>query len=275
MGYENVGRVWTPDSLARFLATLSPPVWCKAVTLHHTAAPSLADLPRGFVIQHIENLRHFYRDEKHWSAGPHLFIDDDQIFGMCDLARTGLHTTAFNSFSFGLVVLGDFDAEDPRSGRGFACWTTAASATRVLLDWLGLKAGRETVLFHREDPTTRKTCPGTRINKSWFLELVVTPPIHGTSVASDRPDVGMEWSKWDFRGERWCVPVHEFLMARGVPSATVAGSLKGIGGFFYYGPELLEGAYYVGANSPLRPNHCIWAPARELLELVQEHVPPS
>ena len=146
---------------------------------------------------------------------------------------------------------------------------------RLTMELAQLKAGRETVLFHREDPTTRKTCPGTRINKSWFLELVVTPPIHGTSVASDRPDVGMEWSKWDFRGERWCVPVHEFLMARGVPSATVAGSLKGIGGFFYYGPELLEGAYYVGANSPLRPNHCIWAPARELLELVQEHVPPS
>ena len=268
MGFGNVGRVWTPDSLARHLATLPQPNWCKAVTLHHTAAPSLAERPKGFLIQHIESLRHFYRDEKHWSAGPHLFIDDGQVFGMSDFAGTGLHALSFNSFSFGIEVLGDYNVEDPRSGRGFACWTTAAAAVRVLLDWLGLKARRETVLFHRDDPTTRKTCPGTRVNKNWFLELVVTPAVHAAAPPSDRPDVGMEWTKWDFRGERWCVPVFEFLVALGVPSATVAANLKAIGGFFFYGTELLEGAYYVGVQSPLRPNHCIWAPARELMDLV-------
>ncbi|HBG21344.1 MAG TPA: hypothetical protein DDY32_19280, partial [Desulfobulbaceae bacterium] len=126
MGFANVGRIWTPESLARHLATLPPPNWCKAVTLHHTAEPSLAERPRGFLIQHIENLRHFYRDEKHWSAGPHLFINDDQIFGMSDFAGTGLHAVSFNSFSFGIEVLGDYDVEDPRTGRGFTCWTTAA-----------------------------------------------------------------------------------------------------------------------------------------------------
>lgn len=267
MGFENVGRIWTPDSLARYLATLSPPNWCKAVALHHTAAPSLAERPRGFVIQHIENLRQFYRDEKHWSAGPHLFIDDSQIFGMCDFARNGLHAIGLNSFSFGIHVLGDYEIDDPRSGRGFSCWTTAAAVTRILLDWLGLKAGRETVLFHRDDPTTRKTCPGRRVDKNWFLELVVTPPIHGTSIASDRPEVGMEWTKWDFRGERWCVPVIDFLVARGVASARATASFASVGGFFFYEGELLEGAYYVGANAQLRPNHCVWASARELMDL--------
>lgn len=63
-------------------------------------------------------------------------------------------------------------------------------------------------------------------------------------------------------------PRSRFSVARGVPSATVVANLKSIGGFFFYGTELLEGAYYVGGNSPLRPNHCAWAPARELVDLV-------
>lgn len=79
----------------------------------------------------------------------------------------------------------------------------------------------------------------------------------------------MDWEKWDFRGERWCVPVHGFLVAKGIPSATVIANLKSIGGQFYYDSELLEGAYYVGEKSQLKPNQCTWAPVRELMEFVQ------
>lgn len=85
MGYKNVGRVWTPETLKEYLATLTKPSWCKAVTLHHCAAPSLAQRPNGFIAQHIRNLENFYRG-KGWSAGPHLFGDEDQLWGMCDFA---------------------------------------------------------------------------------------------------------------------------------------------------------------------------------------------
>jgi hypothetical protein len=61
---------------------------------------------------------------------------------------------------------------NPGTGRGLACWNHATAAARLLLDWLGLKANAKTVLFHRDDPKTEKTCPGTNVSKDWVLEIV-------------------------------------------------------------------------------------------------------
>lgn len=269
MAYENVGLVWTPDALVEYLATLTPPAWCKAVTLHHTGAPSLAQRPRGFLQQHIRNLRDFYQKEKQWSAGPHLFVDDDEIFGMCDLQKKGIHAVSFNSSALGIEVLGDYDVEDPLSGRGLACWQTAAASCNALTDWLGLKANAESILFHRDDPTTRKSCPGSKVKKEWFLKLMKTSAAsRSSSGETSKPDVGMPWDKWAFCGERWCVPVYAFLLARGMKSKAIVAQLKSAGGLFFFGSEQLEGAFYAGKNSPLAPNQCTWAPARELLELL-------
>lgn len=174
MGYENVGRVWTPESLGQYLATIDKPDWCEAITLHHTADPSLADRPKGFTIRHIENIRDYYINKKGWSAGPHLFIDEDQIFGMCDLRKNGVHAISFNSYAIGIEVLGNYDSEDPKSGRGLACWQTAAAAVRVLLPWLGFDANLETILFHRDDEETDKSCPGTLVEKDWVLALIAS-----------------------------------------------------------------------------------------------------
>jgi len=267
VGYENVGRIWTPESLAQYLATINKPEWCRAITLHHTGAPSLAQRPLGFTIQHIENIRDYYHNDKGWSGGPHLFIDDDQIFGMSDLRRYGVHAVSFNRTAIGIEVLGDYDREDPKSGRGLACWQTAAGAVRVLLDWLGLEATEKTVLFHRDDPLTTKSCPGTLVKKDWVLALVGRP-IEVRSTETDRPDLGIPWNHWDYRGERWCVPLLDFLVAKGIPAATVYAKLKASQGKYYYGDELIEGAYYVGAGATLQPNERTWAPARELLELL-------
>jgi hypothetical protein len=271
MAFENVGLVWTPKSLEKYLTTIEKPSWCRAITLHHTASPSLADRPNGFFIQHIHNLQHYYQNEQkeHWSAGPHLFIDEDQVYGMCDLRKKGIHAVSFNSTAIGIEVLGDYDNEESHVGRGLKCWTTASDTTRVLLKWLDLDANDDTVLFHRDDPTTRKSCPGRKVKKDWLLSLISQPVITKITTETERPDVGMDWEKWDFRGERWCVPVHDFLVAKGIPSTTVIANLKSIGGQFYYDSELLEGAYYVGEKSQLKPNQCTWVSVRELMEFVQ------
>lgn len=265
MGFENVGRIWSPESYAEYLGTLKRPEWCTSITLHHTAAPSLAQRPHGLAIRHIENIVSFYKD-KGWTTGPHLFVDDHQLFGMCDLRRKGIHAVSFNSSSIGIEVLGDYDKENPKTGRGLACWRNAGAATRALLGWLGLGATEKTVLFHRDDPKTTKTCPGTRVKKDWVLGLLADPAAPVVPV-SDKPDVGFAWGKWDFRGERWCVPVREFLIARGIAQAEVIAKLKGKNGKFYYGGELLEGAYFVTKTASLTPNDCTWAPSRELMDL--------
>lgn len=179
MGFQNVGKIWTPASLADYLESLEKPSWAKSVTLHHTGSPSLTQRPSGFTIQHIQNIRDFYarpksKDGKGWSAGPHLFVDEDELFGMSDFRFKGVHAVSFNSNSIGIEVLGNYDKglEDPKAGRGLRCWMNAAAATKVLLDWLKLKKSATTVLFHRDDPKTSKTCPGTEVTKDWFLSLI-------------------------------------------------------------------------------------------------------
>jgi hypothetical protein len=179
MGYANVGKKWKPAELREYLATLQKPVWCRSITFHHTGAPSLAQRPQGFKDNHMQNLHHYYAVTKKWKAGPHLFIDDDEVFGMSDLRSQGTHAKSFNKSSIGIEVLGNYDVESPTSGRGLSCWHTAASAGHALLGWLGLEANAMTVHFHRDDPKTTKTCPGKKVEKQWVLDLIRaagTPP---------------------------------------------------------------------------------------------------
>ncbi len=279
MAFENVGKVWTPASLAEYLKGRAKPAWVKSITLHHTAEPSLAQRLNGLTIQHIINIREYYKKPKlvkgvmkpGWKSGPHLFIDEDEIFGMCDLAVKGVHAVSFNSSSLGIEVLGSYDvgAEDPKSGRGLRCWMNAAAATKVLLDWLGLQKSEHTILFHRDDPETSKTCPGSAVTKDWFLNLIpgsVPDPVHQPAPFA-KPDVGMAWDKWHFTGEKWCVPILPFLSAKGVEPADVVSKLKAKDGKFYYGNELIQGGFYVAKDKDPKPDETSWAPASELMEI--------
>lgn len=276
MAFENVGKVWTPASLAEYLEGRAVPAWIDSITIHHTAAPSLAQRPKGFTIQHIRNIQSFYSRPKSqggqgWSTGPHLFIDEDEIFGMCDFRSKGIHAASFNSRSLGIEVLGDYDIEDPASGRGLACWTNTAETVRVLLKWLGIKKSKTTILFHRDDPKTTKSCPGKRIDKQWFLDLI---PADIEEPAADdspygKPDVGIPWNDWHFAGEQWCVPLYAFMTARGVPGPKVLAKLKIKGGVLYYGEELINGGFYVPKNQQPKPDQTTWAPVRNLLEILQ------
>ncbi len=170
MGYENVGRVWTPAELKQYLGTLDKPAWATSITFHHTGVPSLEQRPRGFLPNHMTNLQNYYQVTNGWSAGPHLFIDEDQCWGMSDFRQHGVHAKSFNSSSIGIEVLGNYDVESPNTGRGQQCWSIAAAAGKALLDWLGLQPSVLTVNFHRDDPKTTKTCPGTLVDKNWVIE---------------------------------------------------------------------------------------------------------
>jgi hypothetical protein len=172
MGFENVGKVWTPASLGEELSQRQRPSWCDGVTFHHTAVPSLAQRPLGFKLQHLQNLQHYYQAEKGWSAGPHLFVDEDQLWGMTPFDQTGVHAKAFNNRTIGIEVLGNYDIEDAQSGRGLVCWKNAVAAAHVLLIWLGKSPTEQSITFHREDPEAHKTCPGNGVTKSWIFQLL-------------------------------------------------------------------------------------------------------
>lgn len=185
MSFSAVGSVWDRESFPGHLAALDLS-WVRGVTLHHTGTPDLSQRPHGWTIQHMRNLAHYYGNTLGWSAGPHLFIDDDQIFGLSPLDRPGVHARSFNRTHIGIEVLGNYDREDPTTGRGAACWSTALRTVQAILSRTGLSP--LTVNGHRDDPRTSKTCPGTKVDLAAFrANLSTSPP-------SDRIDPDLEAS---------------------------------------------------------------------------------
>ena len=171
MSFLNSGRVWSPAGFDTYLRTLKRPKWVRGITVHHTAVPSLQMRPQGHTAQLIENIRYGYVHDRGWSSGPHLFPDDTgHIWGMTPLTEPGTHARSFNATHIGIEVLGDYDSEDPKTGRGLNAWLTAASAVRSLQKWLGLP--KTAFNFHRDDPKTTKTCPGKKVTHEWFLKLI-------------------------------------------------------------------------------------------------------
>lgn len=140
------------------------------VVIHHCAAPSLKQRPNGFQPQHMENLRNYYGNELGWNAAPHIFTDEDQAWVFNPLTKRGTHAVSFNATGWGIEMLGDYDCEDPWSGRGLNVLSLTAEVAAILLKKIGKDA--TAIRFHRDDPKTKKTCPGMLVEKPRFVAMV-------------------------------------------------------------------------------------------------------
>lgn len=238
MSYNNTGKVWTPDSFGEYLKTLKRPDWAKAVCLHHTASPSLAQRPKGWTIQHIENMREFYKGMG-WKSGPHLYTDEDQVFGMTPLTETGVHAVSFNRSAIGIEALGFYSKgqEDPKSDRGLYVWLNTARITRLLLDWLTLPINEKTVLFHRDDPKTSKDCPGSQVSKDWIIQEIKNAPKDTTYL---RPIHVRE----EIIDDKNFVPIAATLKSKGFTDQQIKKNLRREGKNFFWLDDHLEFAYY-------------------------------
>jgi len=233
MSFANVGKVWSVDGLREYLSKITPPKWCTGICVHHTASPSLKQRPKGFTAQHIENMRYGYVHDRGWSAGPHFYTDEDQIWGMTPPNIKGVHAVAFNSSTIGIEVLGDYDSEDPMMGRGAACWGTTAEAIKIIMEWLKLPINESTIKFHREDPKTSKSCPGDKITKTWLLRLIDNTFI---MPAATKPVIVNTNEK---------LPVVEYVVKNcGYTEAAATKLLTNKKGMFFFGNDWLEGALY-------------------------------
>lgn len=186
MSFSAVGQVWDAPGFRAHLATVDLS-WASAVCIHHTAAPDLSMRPKGWTIQHMRNLAHHYGNNLGWSAGPHLFTDEDEIFGLSPMTAPGVHAASFNRRAIGIEALGNYDVEDPAGARGALVWQMTVQATALLLDRMKRPANGETILFHRDDPKTTKTCPGKKVNKAEFVRQVAEALVRIQGV-KDRED---------------------------------------------------------------------------------------
>jgi hypothetical protein len=166
-----VGKSFNPQQFAEYVGTLSWDEWIpEFIVLHNTGEPCLSNRPNGLEPEHIRGLRSYYRDDMGWSAGPHLFIDDLQIWVFTPLTTSGVHAPSWNSKSIGVEMLGDYDSEEFNSGRGELVKQNSAAAIAILSLALGIDPA--TMRLHREDPKTTHHCPGDNVDKDAFIQLV-------------------------------------------------------------------------------------------------------
>lgn len=108
------------------------------VVLHHTANPAASWAPSTGIPnwddreaglkpdaikakrkQQLDAIRNYYRDTLHWTAGPHLFIDDRFVWLFTPMYDEGIHAVSGNSYrdaagkyhySLGIEVVGNYTA---------------------------------------------------------------------------------------------------------------------------------------------------------------------
>jgi len=166
-----VGLSFTADAFDSYCHSLSWTAWRPSfIVLHNTAIPTLKQRPNGFTQQHMDGFVKFYRDEQQWSAGPHLFIDDRQIWVFTPLTMSGVHSPSWNKLALGIEMLGDYAKEPFNSGRGAAVRNNAVAAMATLSAVLGLDPA--TIRLHKEDPLTTHVCPGKNVKKPAVIQAV-------------------------------------------------------------------------------------------------------
>lgn len=166
-----VNKAFTPEEFDKYCHTLVWNQWRpNFITLHNTYLPSLAMRPNGFTLQHMRNLENYFKGLG-WSAAPHLFIDDKQIWVFTPLTVSGVHSPSWNKLAIGIEMLGDYEKEPFVTGRGALVRSNTVAAIATLSAVLGIDPA--TMKLHKEDPgTSHKTCPGKHVNKALVIASV-------------------------------------------------------------------------------------------------------
>ncbi len=163
-----IGRGFRAQEFKDYVATLSFSDWRpEFIVLHNTSAPRLSQWHSHPGEVRMRNLESYYRDEKGWSAGPHLFIADDFIWVFTPLTTSGVHSPSWNSRSWGIEMVGEYDDESFTGG----VRENTVDALAVLHTWRGISP--DSLRFHKEDPgTTHKHCPGKNVEKASLIASI-------------------------------------------------------------------------------------------------------
>lgn len=149
------------------------------IAIHNTANPALYPL-KGHgswrnsvpIPQRLQSTMQYYAKQG-WSAGPHLFIDDESIWLFTPLNQRGVHSPSWNHTRIGIEMVGDYDIEDFNSGPGKKVRDQAVAAVAILCGKLRLEPNGTTIKLHKEDQQTTHACPGRKVVKEDFIRRVI------------------------------------------------------------------------------------------------------
>jgi len=248
-----VGLRMTIAELKKYLEALSFTTFKPQFTVvHHTASPNLSQRPNGFTDQHLVNLKYYYENVMNWNGAPHFFVDDKGIIVFQALNKPGVHAKSYNSNSWGIEMLGDYDTlVDFNSPRAKEIFENTHELVGFLCHFL--KVEPSTLKFHRDDPLTNKTCPGKLVEKSTFVKEVnkFYQTYNGDGIDSwTNPvfEITFEsnvfiWSQTRVENSRTIVPARAFinkLMPKNYALAKVGGNIVWMNGIKGYSTKVAE-----------------------------------
>jgi hypothetical protein len=176
-----VGRSFSAHDFRAYVEGLQFGAWRpKFVVVHNTSAPDTKTWqgwqtrkPPISDEQWARNLEGYYKGQG-WSAGPHLFVTPKGILVFSPLTSPGTHSPSWNSISWGVETVGEFD-QDAFTG---PIKDNLVAALGILHMAAGLQVkpysvGVRGLHFHKEDvKTTHKSCPGKNIVKPDLVKAV-------------------------------------------------------------------------------------------------------
>lgn len=240
-----VARRFTHAEFKSYLDDLKITPWAEFVVVHNTSAPDIHLFRDDWMHrkgwtpeQWLRNLTSYYAGLG-WNGTPHLFIPpiNDTILVLNSLLVHGTHTPSWNSISYGVETVGEFEREpfeDPTRANLVAA--LAALHEKLSLRPDGFSLGVRGLHFHKEDKnTTHRTCPGRNMVKADLVAAVVTamgitPAVedhHDVPIASQEADTS-HMSIQELTSTKWLqVMLNRWGSIRGQPVSLATDGVRG------------------------------------------------
>lgn len=197
--FRYIGTGLTLDRFETYVSAYNfGPIPPDFAVLHHTAVPSTlqARYPTGAVWdageagmteeamynkrgRQLVAIRDYYRDQRGWDRGPHLFIDDRYIWLFTPMFEVGIHAGNGNSYrtdgrlhySIGIEVIGYYEQDRwPAAVERLVGGAVAILQKRLNTFRLDYVRGAGGISSHRDWGKPR--CPGRAITESYYLDVI-------------------------------------------------------------------------------------------------------
>jgi len=176
-----VGKSFTPDEFEKYVRSLKFGLWRpRFVVVHNTSVPDTKTWkqwqtrkPPVTDEKWARNLEAYYKNLG-WSGCPHVFVTPGSILAMNPLTTFGTHSPAWNSISWGVETVGEFERDSfsgPIKDHLVAALATLHAAAGLQLS--SYARGVRGLHLHKEDPlTTHTSCPGKKMVKADLIAAV-------------------------------------------------------------------------------------------------------
>lgn len=170
-------KAYTISEFQTFIQSVTVARKINHIQIHHTWRPRKTDY-RGEAT--IVGMWRYHTQTRGWDdIGQHFTIaPDGLIWDGRSLELTPAGIAGHNNGGIMFEIIGNFDkGEEVLEGKQL---DAIIAATRALME--KFKLNTEAIVFHRE--YSEKTCPGSGLQKDWFIDLVNKRKVKGISTDS-------------------------------------------------------------------------------------------